>query len=191
MNMDFEMFQQLLDEAQNSREQNVAARFYDRAVKTGEVNANGLPKFKNVCFAEIRIRDSHDVFDQPATPEKIKRFPVEYNRYLLSKKQAENGAPLEQFAFLTAAEIESLKYHGIFTVEALAALDEVRAENLGVAEERRLAQDFLKNAAPNADLNRRRAEEDRLRAENLRLREELEEYRRRLARCENKNNRRH
>ena len=39
MNMDFEMFQQLLDEAKNSREQNVAARFYDRAVKTGEVKS--------------------------------------------------------------------------------------------------------------------------------------------------------
>ena len=45
-------------------EEGVVARFYDRAVKTGEVGANGLPKFRLACFCEIRIKDNNsEVYD--------------------------------------------------------------------------------------------------------------------------------
>ena len=108
MDMDFDMFQQLLDSAKNKSDNTVAARFYDRLIKSGKLDENGLPVFDTVCFVEIRMRDCHDVFDQPADADKIQRFPTEYNRYLLAKKQVEKGAPLDQFAFLTAAEIETL-----------------------------------------------------------------------------------
>ena len=61
--MDFAMFEKF---ANNSgSEEGVAARFYDRAVKTGEVGENGLPKFKLVCFCEIRIKDNtSEIYDQ-------------------------------------------------------------------------------------------------------------------------------
>ena len=71
---DFELFQQVLDE-RKSPDRNVAARFYDRAVKTATLDDNGLPCFEDVCFVEIRAKDSYDVFDQPADADKIRRFP--------------------------------------------------------------------------------------------------------------------
>ena len=91
--MDFAMFEKF---ANNSgSEEGVAARFYDRAVKTGEVGENGLPKFKLVCFCEIRIKDNtSEIYDQPASEEKIRRFPAEYARYQLGKKQVVDGTPL-------------------------------------------------------------------------------------------------
>ena len=140
--MDFAMFEKI---ANNScSEEGVVARFYDRAVKTGEVGANGLPKFRLACFCEIRIKDNNsEVYDQPATAEKIRRFPVEYARYQLGKKQVVEGTPLEQFAFLNRAEVETLKVHGIFTVEALNEMPEDKAVQLGIADERHLAQKFL------------------------------------------------
>ena len=152
MDMDFAMFQQMLN--QKETEKNVAARFYDKAVKTEEVAANGLPIFKNVTYIEIRLKDNNtEIFNQPANAEKIKRFPREYALYQLSKKQAENGTPLEQFAFLTAAEIATCKSRGVFTVETLAGLDFDKVQSLGLQDEHVLAQMFLEKSENNKMLD--------------------------------------
>ena len=177
MDMDFDLFQQLLDGSKNKSETNIAARFYDRLVKSEQLDENGLPRFDSVCFVEIRTRDCHDVFDQPADADKIQRFSVEYNRYLLAKKQAENGAPLEQFAFLTASEIETLKCHGIFTVEALASLDVEKANLIGVSSEQKAAQRFLQQAKGNRALLEAQKREERYVAEIDSLKTQIEKMR--------------
>ena len=175
--MDFLAFQNIV---QNSnRQDGIAARFYDKAVKTGELTPDGLPVFVNRCFVEIRIKDNNcEIFDQPATKEKINRFPVEYARYLLGKKQVNEGTPLEQFAFLTAAEVESLKVRGIFTVEALASMPEARAQQLELAYERGLAQKFMARAHDNKALAQWQKKEENYRAEINALKAELEELKR-------------
>lgn len=150
--MDYALFQQVI--GQGESEKNVAARFYDKAVKTNEVAKNGLPVFKNVTYIEIRLKDnSTEVFNQPATDEKIRRFPKEYALYQLSKKQVENGTPLEQFAFLTAAEIATCKSRGVFTVEALAGLDIDKVQSLGLQDEHVLAGMFLEKSNNNKMLD--------------------------------------
>lgn len=149
--MDFATFEKIA--AGTSAEDGVSARFYDRAVKTGALSADGLPQFKMQCFCEIRIKDNNsEVYDQPATEDKIRRFPKEYACYRLAKKEAENGTPLQQFAFLDAAEIESLKLRGIFTVEVLAGLSDERAAELGLTEEKALAVKFVEQARGNLNL---------------------------------------
>ncbi len=170
--MDFMMFEKF---ANNSgSEDGVAARFYDRAVKTGDVGENGLPKFKSVCFCEIRIKDNtSEVYDQPASEDKIRRFPIEYARYQLGKKQMTEGTPLEQFAFLNRAEVETLKVHGIFTVEALAKVDRDKALQLGLEDERRLAEKFLEQAHDNLALKRWQEKEDEYLAKISLLEEEI------------------
>lgn len=150
--MDYALFQQVIGKSES--EKNVAARFYDKAVKTNEVAKNGLPVFKNVTYIEIRLKDnSTEVFNQPATDEKIRRFPKEYALYQLSKKQVENGTPLEQFAFLTAAEIATCKSRGVFTVEALAGLDIDKVQSLGLQDEHVLAEMFLEKSNNNKMLD--------------------------------------
>ena len=150
--MDYALFQQVI--GQSESEKNVAARFYDKAVKTNEVAKNGLPVFKNVTYIEIRLKDnSTEVFNQPATDEKIRRFPKEYALYQLSKKHVENGTPLEQFAFLTAAEIATCKSRGVFTVEALAGLDIDKVQSLGLQDEHVLAEMFLEKSNNNKMLD--------------------------------------
>lgn len=148
MDMDFALFQQIATNAEDER--NVAARFYDKAVKTDKVAANGMPIFKNVTYVEIRLKDnSTEVFNQPATEEKIKRFPREYTLYKMAKEKIKEGTPLEQFAFLTAAEIETCKSRGLFTVEDLAALSNEKVQFLGLENEHNLAQKFVQNAQSN------------------------------------------
>ena len=144
--MDFDTYQKLIEQNKNHQDDGVSAKFYDRAVKTGQLDNNGIPKFADVCYCEIRIKDNTtEVFDQPATKDKIDRFPVEYARYQLSKKQVKDGTPLENFAFLSLSEIESCKYHGIFTLEALANLSEDRVRDLNLGKEQNTARAFLEN----------------------------------------------
>lgn len=146
MDTDFMTFKTMIDNSQT--EKDVVARFYDRSVKTDEVNQQtGLPVFKNVCYVEIRIKNNNtDIFNQPATAEKIARFPVEYNRYLSVKKECKDGTPLEHFSFLTTAQIDTLKYHGILSVEQLSSLQPEQAVDLGVSSEFESAKRFVRLA---------------------------------------------
>ena len=149
MDFDFALFKQIIDTPAGD-DKNVAARFYDKAVKTSEVAANGLPIFKNVTYVEIRLKDnSTEVFNQPASAEKIRRFPREYALYKMSKEQIKDGTPLEQFAFMTAAEVATCKNRGVFTVEALADLSADKVKDLGLQNEYELARIFLNNAKEN------------------------------------------
>jgi len=160
MDIDFAMFHQMADNINDER--NVRARFYDKAVKTEQTAANGLPVFKNVTYIEIKLKDNNtEVFNQPASAEKIKRFPREYMLYQAAKKQTAQGTPLEQFAFLSAAQLETCRSRGIFTVEALAGLSAEKVQYLGLDNEHNLANLFLQKAQNNnevADFARKEAE---------------------------------
>ena len=72
--------------------QNVFARFYDRAVKTDAVDENGLPVYEKVLYCEIRIKDNRDIYDQPATEDKIRLYPNEYDFYLKNKENKRRNA---------------------------------------------------------------------------------------------------
>lgn len=146
MDADFLTFKNAIEGAKS--EQDTFARFYDRSVKTDEFNPKtGTPVFKNVCYVEIRIKNNNtDIYDQPATEEKIARFPAAYNRYLLSKKEVDNGTPLEHFSFLTAAQVDTLKYHGILTIEKLNDLTPSQAQDLDLVKEYETAKQFVSGA---------------------------------------------
>lgn len=179
--MDFASYQNLIEQSKHKTEDNVSARFYDRAVKTSQTDGQGMPVFKTVCYCEIRIKDNTtEIYDQPATEEKCRRFPAEYARYQLAKKQVENGTPLEQFAFLTVAEIETCKCRGILTIEHLAALDGRHAMEIGLSDEAAKAKRFvdgnamIKQGIDIAGLEREYSEKlSFLEAENAKLKQKL------------------
>lgn len=151
MDVDFNMFRQAADNTAD--ELNVAARFYDKAVKTEELTPNGLPIFKNVTYVEIHLKDnSTEVFNQPASEEKIKRFPREYAIYKMAKEKVKDGTPLNQFAFLTAAEVATCYNRGVMTVEELAALPKEKTIDLGLVNEAEAAKKFMARAAGNQDI---------------------------------------
>ena len=173
MDADFQMFQEMLNNQQ--KETGVYAEFYDKAVKTEEFNEKGLPVFNTKTYVRIKLKDNHDVFDQPATNEHKRRFPVEYNRYLLAKKEVENGTPLEQFAFLTAGQLEDCKFHGIFTVERLADLSDEHTAALDLAAEREAAKKFIAVSQNNAAIADFSKKEKAYKAEIKKLKEQIKE----------------
>lgn len=152
----------------------VFARFYDKSVKTGNVQKNGLPEFEEKLYIEIRVRDERDVFDQPATSEHIKRFSAEYNRYLNEKERIKKGTSLKLFAFLSPQQLESCQIRGIFSVEDLGALSDEAAQNLGLTEERDLSRMFLKTSQNNKALADFKKKERQYVEEIKKLKEEIE-----------------
>lgn len=170
---DFAMFQDMLNNQR--QEKDVFATFYDKQVKTDTIGENGLPVFKTVTYVKIEIKDNRDVFNQPATKEYMMRFPVEYNRYLISKKERENGTPLSQFAFLSAAQLDECEHYGVFTVEKLADLTDEQAGHIGLTDERDAAKrflDFAKNNAAIAEFNKKEKE---YKAEIKELKQQIKE----------------
>lgn len=173
MDADFALFRQLLEQP-NAEDNNMVARFYDKAVKTSSVARNGLPIFKNVTYVEIRLKDnSTEVFNQPAGQDKIRRFPKEYALYQMAKKQTADGTPLEQFAFLDAAEIATCKSRGVFTVEMLAALPDDKIQDLGLQNEHKLACLFLEHSKQNFKLQNFAQQEAKYQSEIAELKEKV------------------
>lgn len=163
MDIDFATFQGLIDG--QDRNTKTVARFYDKCIRTGEMTKEGTPKFNNTCYIEIRTKDNHDIFDQPATAEHQRRFPQEYMRYQLEKKQTEDGTPLDQFAFITLPQLETCKYRGIFTVEKLAELDEDRAKSICLTAEVEKAKKFLEASKNNLAIDEFTKREQEYKAE--------------------------
>ena len=144
--VDFAVFNGFLNRKQ---EQGVFAKFYDKYEKTGAILENGLPEFKCRTYIEIRVRDSYDVSDRPAEDNDIRRFPAEYQNYLVRKEKLKEGTPLNQFAFLSPAQIGACDFRGIYTVEALAELDDDKAKSIGLLDESALAKRFLEVSKDN------------------------------------------
>lgn len=183
MDVDFSIFQDML-EKRNSND-SVNAVFYDKTTPTGVVLSNGLPEFKERLFIRIKTKDNPDVFDQPASQDYIHRFPMQYQRYLLEKKEVGAGTPLKQFAFLTGSQLESCKFRGIFTVERLAELEEDKAGQLGLTDERELAIKFIEANKNNKKLDDFAKKEKKYQAEIKKLKEQIEELKTQLKEKEN------
>lgn len=169
--LDFNMFNSVLQN--RGKEEGVFARFYDKLVKTGNIQENGLPEFKQKTYIEIRTRNSSDSPNRLADDADIARFPREYNFYLAKKEKQKEGTPLSMFAFLTVQQLESCDLKGVFTVEALAGLTDEQAQSLGLTEERNIAVKFLEVSKDNGALARLEEENAKLKAQIATLEDEI------------------
>ncbi len=182
--MDFNSFNNFA--SVNNSEEGVSARFYDRTVKTDRIDEQGFPVFAEVCYCEIRLKDNvSEIFDQPAAIDKIRRFPREYALYQQQRRQAAEGTPLEQFAFLSKPEIEALKVRGIYSVESLSALDDDKAAALGITKEREQARKFIEQAKDNLCIEKWRRKEEQYQARIASLEEDIAALRQASAKRKN------
>ena len=163
MDGEFAMFQEAINN--QTSEKGVYAEFYDK------------PVFKSVLYVRIQLKDNADVFDQPAAESYIRRFPIEYNRYLMGKKAEQSGTPLTQFAFLSGAELEACKFRGIYTVEKLAELSDEHTKELNLQNEREAARKFIEISKNNKIIAEFAKKEKEYKAEIKELKEQIKELR--------------
>jgi hypothetical protein len=132
-------------------------------------------------FITISIPGStNTVIDTIADEAYQRRFPEQWARFKAGNAESVvNGWRLDSWPAVNTAQVKTLKYSGVFTVEQLAGLSDTACQNLGMGtmELRVKANAALLAAAGGAETERLAAESARRDAEMADLRAELAELR--------------
>jgi len=83
-------------------------------------------------FCRIEIAGVRDIWEGPARPEDLQRFPDEWKAYKGKKKKpSTKGTGLAELPGMTEPRRTELELHDIETIEALAAAQETALRGIG------------------------------------------------------------
>tara|TARA_R100001509_G_scaffold156659_1_gene120115 strand:- start:882 stop:1337 length:456 start_codon:yes stop_codon:yes gene_type:complete len=83
-------------------------------------------------FCRIEIQGVRDVWEGPARPDDLRRFPDEWKAYKGKKKKPRRkGTALAELPGMTEPRRTELELHEIETIEALAAVEEATLRGIG------------------------------------------------------------
>lgn len=118
---------------QERGEDNTIPRFYMRAVQDPlETERQNRPIYKEVPYVEIIVPgDKNNRPDVKVTDEHKRRWPVQWEKFQISKREVLEGTPIESWPLLNRAQVAEFKALGILTVESLAGLDDLGVQKLG------------------------------------------------------------
>lgn len=154
-------------------------RFYKDVVPDDEASkAAGFRKFRDTTFIQIVVPgDRRQITVREARPEDKHRFREKYERFVANEANEIDGYPLSQWASMTRAQVEELKYFHIHTVENLAnAGEQVMARHPGLRELQRRAAAFLEQQKGNAPVEKLQSQIDTLARQNEVLQAQLAEF---------------
>ena len=127
-------------------------QIFTRIVAPGNNKTVWVHQTKGIVYEMVQDPDSGEyhtsweVLDQCENgdqPEPLK-YPKAWNRFLKKGISADNGYPIEQWGAITRSYAESLKANNVHTVEGLASLSDLAAQNImGAIKYRDLARAFL------------------------------------------------
>ena len=141
------------------------AEFYMNA-KQNEAKSKeeGRPIYDEVPYVMIMVPgDKDNVVRRPIRDSDKQRFPKQWQAFENKQEQPQDGTPLAQWPQLGRGQVEELKFFGVHTVEALAAMPDTAAQKfMGLNKLRQQAKDFIKSAKSNAPIQQLRAENDEL-----------------------------
>lgn len=111
----------------------LSVRFEVRAVvdkkKTAEA---GHPIHRDADFIRIQaVGDKSNIFEHEITEEEKRRFSRQYAAWKAGCEDPVSGIALKEWGILSRSQIEDLAYHGIKTVEQLAAVSDGNLKNIG------------------------------------------------------------
>ena len=75
--------------------------------------------------------DTKSVTDRPVKDSDKERFPRQWEAYLKGEVIKQEGYPLENWVMMDAGLVREYNYHHIYTVEALANMNEANINNIG------------------------------------------------------------
>lgn len=156
----------------------VFAKFYNRQVRTGDFDDHGLPVYVTRVYVKIRVVNSFDEVDRMAERQDFERFKAEYEAFLREADRVKKGIPLNMFAFLDAAQIESCNMKDIFTVEELSKLSKEKAASFGLTTEVEAAKKFLSYSKDNKEIAEANKKIEELEKQVAALQSENEELKR-------------
>ncbi len=90
----------------------------------------GMNKYDDVEMVEIIIPGCRDNCIRRASDQDKYRFRRQYDAFLNSKGEKQEGTPLSQFPFISPGERKELEYCNIYTGEALAGLQDIYIDKI-------------------------------------------------------------
>lgn len=152
-------------------------RFYSSPqLNKAMTEKEGRPIYEDRDFVEIRRPGSpHPLFEGEAREKDKVRFPAQWNAYKNKGDQNVVGTRIEFWPQVNTVQVATLKYLNIFTVEQLAAADDLAIQKIGMGgrELHEKAKVYLKLASDTGI-------PQKLAAENVKLKDELNELRKEM-----------
>lgn len=160
-------------------DQGVNVEFYNDSVPSLiQSEQAGHPVFIEKPFVRIMIPGSQNtIIEAPVEDYHKRRFPVQWRKYEAGEKNAEmSGWKLEAWPAINTAQVKTLKYMNIFTVEQLADISDSACQQVGPGGmELRTRAKAAVGAAKGTAVVEAQA------LENKRMRDELEAMRAQMA----------
>lgn len=92
----------------------------------------GIPKYTDVEMIGFMIPgDRNSVIHRKVKDEDKIRFKEKYERFKQTAESKIEGTPLNQFHFISAAQIKELEYFNIYTAEQLVSIPDGNIDRLG------------------------------------------------------------
>lgn len=151
-------------------DQGVNVEFYRDSVESQYQSLQaGHPVYVEKPFIRIAIPGSQNtLIEVPVEENHMKRFPVQWAKFQAGNTTEElAGWKLEAWPAVNTAQVKTLKYMGIHTVEQLAQISDSAAQavGMGAMELRARARAAVKAAEGNSAVEAQAAENQRLREE--------------------------
>jgi hypothetical protein len=143
------------DGKQYADDERLAVKFETRAVKHEfKSMQEGRPIFYDQEYILIMTPGSRELFSAPVDDHYKARFKVRYDKWKANHDdQHMEGTLLAELPWLTKSQIAELNYSNVHTVEQLANLSDVNAQQfMGNAKLRERAKKYLEAAAGAAPL---------------------------------------
>ena len=156
MEADLGMTQQAMREHNRHRgDENLYVQFFMHPMQDkAKTLAEGRPIFVDTEYINIMVPgDKGNVVMRSVREDDRQRFPKQYQAFKNDETQVVEGTPLERWNFVTAAQIEELKYFGIRTVENLANVSDTNAQKfMGINLLKQKAQEYIDATAADAPI---------------------------------------
>jgi hypothetical protein len=157
-------------------DQGVNVEFYTDSVPSDYQSvAAGHPVFVEKPFVRIMIPGSQNtIIEVPVDDTHKRRFPLQWRKFEAGEKNGEmSGWKLEAWPAINSAQVKTLKYMNVFTVEQLAEISDGAAQAIGMGamELKTRAKAAVAAAKGNAAVEAQALENKQLRdeMENLKL----------------------
>jgi len=169
-------------------DENLYVQFFTHPMQDKEKTLEvGRPIFVDTEYIRIMVPgDKGNVIMRPVREEDKARFPKQYLAFQNQEEEILEGTPLDKWNFVSAAQVEELKYFGIRTVENLANVLDTHAQKfMGIQLLKQKAKEYIEATstdAPIAQLQAQVAERDNTIAEQTAAMKDMQE---RLVKLEN------
>lgn len=152
-------------------------RFYMEPVQNKKLTEQmGCPQFVDVEMVEITIAgDSKTLVVHKVRDEHRNRWPQHYEAFKKGQQAPTTGLPLKHCPLFTSAQVATMNANNIFTVEALAELNDAFIPKLGMGARGLVAKAkaYLNEAQGSAEVTKLAAENERLSREIEMLKEKM------------------